>query len=454
MGIARMLSAQLDPGRLERALHSAICCRSFAVARRLSNELEILFTDDGFCQEVSASQEETEDESSYVQIGHQSRPTGTMMRSHGGNSMDALLQEREELLATISQIKDDEALSPARPALIYKSGEDGLLGELCQLLEFRQEGNYWLVELLWPLGQLAEVGVERLHCAQAVDELYAQAKTRAAQTARQTSAPTPPTPPLVAEGVMATAAASCLKKPPARATRAVGEHQADTHEAFISLPGDATIARSRVASPRGRKRALESDHSFETDRSSKDKAGFEATGGDAPPRPEFPANSFDDQEGFVDRDALAAPARGDRSGDIFNDAPPATCGAASSSDSANPPPEARLSHGAGVAIRADGASNSPPPAAVPPPASASTTAASLFHDTAPGFQVVAPGGGRLVPGRTREYRQWTEAEEDRLMEGYRARGASWECIRKDFGLAHRTGTQLKDKWRTLAKTWS
>lgn len=48
-------------------------------------------------------------------------------------------------------------------------------------------------------------------------------------------------------------------------------------------------------------------------------------------------------------------------------------------------------------------------------------------------------------------RSWTPEEEQRLVEGYRSYGSAWETIRKNYALTHRTGVQLKDKYRNLQK---
>mmetsp|Transcript_12847 Transcript_12847/g.35219 ORF Transcript_12847/g.35219 Transcript_12847/m.35219 type:complete len:107 (-) Transcript_12847:199-519(-) len=66
----------------------------------------------------------------------------------------------------------------------------------------------------------------------------------------------------------------------------------------------------------------------------------------------------------------------------------------------------------------------------------------------------AGGAGSAVARRDIVVRRrvaWTEDEERRLIEGYRRYPKRWETIRTQFGLQHRTGIHLKDKWRTMLK---
>jgi len=65
-----------------------------------------------------------------------------------------------------------------------------------------------------------------------------------------------------------------------------------------------------------------------------------------------------------------------------------------------------------------------------------------------GDSFVAQGG---APKRRKEYSAWTEGEEQRLLEGFRIYGKQWNMISKSCGLQHRSGVQIKDKWRTLQK---
>ncbi|CAE7296900.1 unnamed protein product [Symbiodinium natans] len=58
----------------------------------------------------------------------------------------------------------------------------------------------------------------------------------------------------------------------------------------------------------------------------------------------------------------------------------------------------------------------------------------------------------VAQGRApKEYKAWTEDEEQRLLEGFRKYGKQWKMISKCCGLPHRNGTQVKDKWRVLNK---
>jgi len=56
-----------------------------------------------------------------------------------------------------------------------------------------------------------------------------------------------------------------------------------------------------------------------------------------------------------------------------------------------------------------------------------------------------------VPAPHRSYQPWTLADEQRLMEGFKKYGRSWETIRTTFQLRHKTSGQVKDKWRNLRK---
>ncbi|CAE8649128.1 unnamed protein product, partial [Polarella glacialis] len=56
-----------------------------------------------------------------------------------------------------------------------------------------------------------------------------------------------------------------------------------------------------------------------------------------------------------------------------------------------------------------------------------------------------------VPAPQRSYQPWTLADEQRLMEGFKKYGRSWETIRTTFQLRHKTSGQVKDKWRNLRK---
>ncbi|CAK9052622.1 unnamed protein product [Durusdinium trenchii] len=56
------------------------------------------------------------------------------------------------------------------------------------------------------------------------------------------------------------------------------------------------------------------------------------------------------------------------------------------------------------------------------------------------------------PARPRRgYNVWTEAEEQRLIAGYKKYGKDWKMIRANCGLEHRDNVQIKDKWRVLQK---
>eukprot|EP00747_Dinoflagellata_sp_TGD_P219305 gnl/TRDRNA2_/TRDRNA2_91437_c0_seq3.p1 gnl/TRDRNA2_/TRDRNA2_91437_c0~~gnl/TRDRNA2_/TRDRNA2_91437_c0_seq3.p1 ORF type:complete len:385 (+),score=73.52 gnl/TRDRNA2_/TRDRNA2_91437_c0_seq3:44-1198(+) len=55
-----------------------------------------------------------------------------------------------------------------------------------------------------------------------------------------------------------------------------------------------------------------------------------------------------------------------------------------------------------------------------------------------------------IPTRPRKQSEgWSEDEEKKLMKGFHKFGKSWEMIRTCCGLKHRTGTQLREKWRNL-----
>lgn len=60
-----------------------------------------------------------------------------------------------------------------------------------------------------------------------------------------------------------------------------------------------------------------------------------------------------------------------------------------------------------------------------------------------------------MKGESRAYHVWSENEEQALREGVRRYGVgSWEPIRQDKSfsvLKHRSGVQLKDKWRNMVK---
>lgn len=56
-----------------------------------------------------------------------------------------------------------------------------------------------------------------------------------------------------------------------------------------------------------------------------------------------------------------------------------------------------------------------------------------------------------VPKPRRGYDVWTESEEQRVIAGFEKYGRQWELIRTTFDLRHRTGSQIKDKWRVLHK---
>jgi hypothetical protein len=57
-----------------------------------------------------------------------------------------------------------------------------------------------------------------------------------------------------------------------------------------------------------------------------------------------------------------------------------------------------------------------------------------------------------VPQRPRGYTPWTETEEQRLRDGFKRYGRSWDMIQKTCQLRHRTPGQLKDKWRNLEQS--
>lgn len=50
-----------------------------------------------------------------------------------------------------------------------------------------------------------------------------------------------------------------------------------------------------------------------------------------------------------------------------------------------------------------------------------------------------------------ERQPWTDEDVQRLLDGHRRYGPAWENIRMNCNLRHRTGTQLKDKYRNLVK---
>ncbi|CAE7226964.1 unnamed protein product [Symbiodinium sp. CCMP2592] len=71
-----------------------------------------------------------------------------------------------------------------------------------------------------------------------------------------------------------------------------------------------------------------------------------------------------------------------------------------------------------------------------------------FAQTSEGDTFVAQGG---APKARKEYSVWTEGEEQRLLEGFKIYGKQWAMISKCCGLQHRSGMQIKDKWRILQK---
>jgi len=56
-----------------------------------------------------------------------------------------------------------------------------------------------------------------------------------------------------------------------------------------------------------------------------------------------------------------------------------------------------------------------------------------------------------VPKPRRGYDVWTQSEEQRVIVGFEKYGRQWELIRTTCDLRHRTGSQIKDKWRQLHK---
>jgi len=87
------------------------------------------------------------------------------------------------------------------------------------------------------------------------------------------------------------------------------------------------------------------------------------------------------------------------------------------------------------------------PVRVQPQGQAQRTARS----SPPGDADESMAFGGDVPGRQRHYLAWTPQEEDRLRAGFQKYGKSWETIRTTQGLKHRTGSQIRDKWRSLGK---
>ncbi|CAE7191373.1 unnamed protein product, partial [Symbiodinium microadriaticum] len=71
-----------------------------------------------------------------------------------------------------------------------------------------------------------------------------------------------------------------------------------------------------------------------------------------------------------------------------------------------------------------------------------------FAQILEGDSFVAQGG---APKSRKEYSAWTEGEEQRLLEGFRVYGKQWNMISKCCGLQHRSGMQIKDKWRILQR---
>jgi len=79
-------------------------------------------------------------------------------------------------------------------------------------------------------------------------------------------------------------------------------------------------------------------------------------------------------------------------------------------------------------------------ASLPSSGSSSIPASSLSAES---------DGRRPVPRGQREQSGWTQEEEARLTDGHMHYGSQWEMIRKKCNLLHRTGMQLRDKWRNL-----
>eukprot|EP00928_Gymnodinium_smaydae_P008288 TRINITY_DN1301_c0_g1_i2.p1 TRINITY_DN1301_c0_g1~~TRINITY_DN1301_c0_g1_i2.p1 ORF type:complete len:380 (+),score=72.89 TRINITY_DN1301_c0_g1_i2:882-2021(+) len=52
----------------------------------------------------------------------------------------------------------------------------------------------------------------------------------------------------------------------------------------------------------------------------------------------------------------------------------------------------------------------------------------------------------------RRYDNWTEEDQRKLVAGIKKYGTRWETIRESCGLAHKYGTQLREKWKNLCKT--
>jgi len=65
------------------------------------------------------------------------------------------------------------------------------------------------------------------------------------------------------------------------------------------------------------------------------------------------------------------------------------------------------------------------------------------------------GGSGTVPAKVPKQRRlnhhWSEDEERLLVEGYTRYGPRWELIRDHCKLSHLDGTQLRSKYRTLAR---
>jgi hypothetical protein len=123
-------------------------------------------------------------------------------------------------------------------------------------------------------------------------------------------------------------------------------------------------------------------------------------------------------------------------------------------------PSAMPSHRCGAA---EGAGREGGPGgAAPTPAAASSRQGPVAVRSS--GTAVAPVAKRAVsaqgdifaedqPHSQRQYKQWTEEEEQRLREGYSLYGGAWESIRKNpkLNLRHFHGTQLREKWRNLQK---
>lgn len=79
------------------------------------------------------------------------------------------------------------------------------------------------------------------------------------------------------------------------------------------------------------------------------------------------------------------------------------------------------------------------------PQRAAQPATRIRSFAAPGPSIAEHDVAR--PLQTR--RAWTDDEEQRLITGVQRYGHNWETIRTSCSLKHRTGVQLKDKWRNL-----